>query len=170
MSFMREIWGEFVDGIVNGGVNHREAAPAGGRAGGHGRIERLCRELGWAVDEREGNVIRLHLSSADGEMRKVRITRGDESLVGFFVPSEAVLPARRVPPKLMAYLLSRNLEDSGIGMWGINVDDDDDATFVIYYMALGDGLTAQTLEYICESLAAEAAHVDDKLRRAGLLD
>jgi Putative bacterial sensory transduction regulator len=169
MNFIRDFFGGVVDGLVNGAANMR-AAPSNGSASDHRRIERLCRELGWPVDEREGNVIRLHFNSSDGEVRKVRITGGDKSLVSFFVASDAVLPADRVPADLLGYLLRRNVGDSGIGMWGIMVDDDDDVTFLNYYMALGDGLDAEALKYICESLTSEAADFDDKLRQAGLLD
>jgi Putative bacterial sensory transduction regulator len=170
MNFMRDFFGGVVDGLVNGATNHRRAAPTNGSAISHGRIERLCRELGWPVDERERNVIRLHFNGSDGEVRKVRITGVDKSLVSFFVPSDAVLPVDRVPADLLGYLLRRNLNDSGIGMWGIMVNDDDDVTFLIYYMALGDGLDAEALKYICESLTSEAADFDDRLRKAGLLD
>jgi hypothetical protein len=168
MNFIRDFFGGVVDGLVNGAANH--ARSGNGRSSDHGRIERLCRELGWPVDEREGNVIRLHFKASDGEMRKVRITNGDKSLVGFFVPSDAVLPVESVPADLLAYLLRRNLDDGGMGMWGIMVNEDDDVTFLNYYMALGDGLDAEALKYICESLTSEAADFDDKLRQAGLLD
>jgi hypothetical protein len=170
MNFIRDFFGGVVDGLVNGAANHRRAAPTNGSASDHGRIERLCRELGWPVDEREGNVIRLHFNASDGEVRKVRITGGDQSLVGFFVPSDAVLPVESVPADLLAYLLRRNLDDGGMGMWGIMVGDDEDVTFLNYYMALGDGLDAEALKYICESLTSEAADFDDKLRQAGLLE
>jgi hypothetical protein len=153
MNFIRDLFGGVVDGLVNGAANHRRAAPTNGSASDHGRIERLCRELGWPVDEREGNVIRLHFNASDGETRKVRISGGES-----------------VPADLLAYLLRRNLDDGGLGMWGIMVNDDDDVTFLNYYMALGDGLDAEALKYICESLTSEAADFDDKLRQAGLLD
>ena len=58
MNFIRDFFGGVVDGLVNGAANHLRAAPTNGRTSDHGRIERLCGELGWAVDEREGNVIR----------------------------------------------------------------------------------------------------------------
>jgi hypothetical protein len=171
MNFMRDFFSGVVDGLVNGAANQMRSAPGGGRASDRGRIERLCRELGWSVDERDGNAILLHFRAPDGEMRKVRISGGDNSMVGFITHSHAVLSADRVPPDLLGYLLRRNLEDSGMGTWSITVDDDDnDVTFHLFYTALGAGLDAQTFEYICESLSSEASHLDDKLRRAGLLD
>lgn len=166
MSIMRDFFDGFVEGIVTGAAKHA----MNGRSGERGRIERLCYELGWPVDEQEGNVIRLHFNGSDGEVRKVRISGGDKSLVGFSAHSDAVLSADPIPPDILGYLLRRNLDDSGMGMWGIMVDDDDDVTFLIYYMALGDGLNAEALKYICESLSSEASDFDDKLRRAGLLD
>ena len=166
MGFMRDFFGGFIEGIVGA-----PAARAGsGNGSQRGRIERLCHELGWSVDEREGNSIGLYFNSSDGEMRKVRISNGGKSIVGFYAHSDVILPAHRVPPNLPGYLLRRNLEDSGIGMWGISVDDDDEVTFHLCYMALGEGLNAETLKYICESLANEAADFDGKLRDAGLID
>jgi hypothetical protein len=103
----------------------------------------------------------------------VRISGGDKSLVSFAVGSDAVLPASRVSPDIMACLLRRNIGDSGssgIAMWSMMIDDDDDAIFLLYYTALGEGLDAQTLKYICESMSSEASEFDDKLRKAGLLD
>ena len=164
MSFMRDFFGSVVDGIVSGAANQARS----GNGSQRGRIERLCRELGWSVDERDGDSIRLHFNSADGYVRKVRISGGD--IVGFFAHSDAVFPVRSVPPNIMAYLLRRNLEDSGAGMWGMIVNEDDDATFHVSYMALGDGLDAGMLKSICESLVNEAADFDSRLRRAGLLD
>jgi hypothetical protein len=166
MSFIRDFFGGFAERIVNGAANRA----LNGRGGDRGRIERLCHELGWSVDERDGNAIRLHFNGPDGERRKVRISSGDKSIVGFYAHSDAVLPVHSVPPDLLAYLLRRNLDDSGIGMWGIIVHDDDDVTFHLCYMALGDGLDAEALKYICESLIGEAADFDAKLRQAGLLD
>jgi hypothetical protein len=167
MGMMRDFFDGFVDGLVNGGANHLSSR--NGSAGDHGRIERLCGELGWSVDEREGNLVRLYFNSSDGERRKVIIGNGDGSVVGFSTYSKSALPAHRVPPDLLAYLMRRNVDNSGIGTWGMD-DDDDEATFIISYMALGAGLDAEKFGYICESLSKEANDFDDKLRRAGLLD
>jgi hypothetical protein len=162
MSFMRDFFGGFVDGIVSGAANH----VINGRSGDYGRIEQLCAELGWSVDERDGNAIKLHFRSG-----KVRISNGNKTLVGFSTHSNAVLPVDRVPADLLAYLLHRNLDDCGMGMWGISVDDDDDdVTFHLYYVALGNGLDAEIFKYICESLIKEVADFDAKLRKGGLLD
>jgi hypothetical protein len=168
MGIMRDFLDGFREGFANGTGNR--AMSDNGTANTHGHIEWLCRELGWTVDERDGNAIRLHFNSSNGGVRKVRISDGDKSLVGFTAHSDAVLSVDRVPPDLLGFLLRRNLDDSGIGMWGIAIDDDDDVTFHLYYTALGDGLDAQTLKYICKSLSSEASYLDDKLRRAGLLN
>jgi hypothetical protein len=166
MSMMRDFFGGFVEGIVSGAAKHAR----NGRSSDDGRIERLLHELGWSLDERDGNAIKLHFNSSDGDVRKVRISNGDKTIVGFSAHSDAILTADRVPADLLAYLLRRNLDDSGIGTWGISVDDEEEATFHLCYMALGDGLDAQALKFICESLSNEAADFDNKLHQAGLLD
>lgn len=167
MSMMGDFFGGFVEGLVSGAANPIRNVPGNGRR--RGRIESLAQELGWSVDERDGSAVKLHFRAADGEVRKVRISNGDEAVVGFYAHSNAVLPARDVSPRLLVHLLECNLGDC-IGMWGIAVDDENDVTFHLCYMALGDGLDAATLQYICESLSSEASALDDKLRAAGLLD
>ena len=54
-------------------------------------------------------------------------------------------------------------------MWGIDVDEDDTIWFYVLYQALGAGLDPEALKYICESLVAEAAEFDDRMRKSGLL-
>jgi len=169
MSFMRDFFGGFAEGIVNGAAKQLRDAPTNGRASGHGRIERLCRELGWSVDQRDENGIVLYFSSSDGDKRKVRIAGGDKTLVGFSTFSYAVLAVRQVSSDLLAYLLQRNFNESGIGTWSIIVEDDE-VSFHLCYTSLGEGLDAPTLQYICESLANEAGDFDDKLRNAGVLE
>jgi hypothetical protein len=136
-----------------------------------GRIERLCRELGWSVDEREGNKIRLHFNIAGGGIRKISIVNGDECLITFLAHSSAVFAADDISPKLLAYMLCRNLEGGEIGAWGINIDRNTRSlcSFHVIYRALGDGLNAAALQYICKSLCEETGDFEDKLRQAGLL-
>lgn len=134
-----------------------------------GRIDRLCRELGWDVDEREGRKIRLHFKVPGLGVRKVNIVGGDECVVTFHTYCLAAVPADDISPDLLAYLLCRNITDSGIGMWGIDVDDESDVTFHIMYQALGAGLDAAAFDYICKSLCKETADFEGKLRQAGLL-
>jgi hypothetical protein len=171
MGIMRDVFSGFMDGLATGGG--RKSRSDNSTASDHGRVERLCDELNWPLDEKEGDVIRLYFTGPDGEKRKVRIGGGDKSIVSFSVASDAVLPASRVSPEIMASVLRRNVGDdgsSGIGTWGAVTDDDDDVVFLLYYAALGDGLNAATLKYICESMSSEASTFDDKLREAGLLE
>jgi hypothetical protein len=158
----------FTEGVLTAAAVQAEVAFSGIGCEG-GRIGRLCRDLGWSVDECDGNVIRLHFKSTAGCLRKVEIANGDDELVTFSTYSFAVLPACTVPGDVLAYLLRRNCGGSGIGTWGMTVDDADDVVFHLTYLALGDGLDPPTLKFVCESLCAEAAVLDHKMREAKLL-
>jgi hypothetical protein len=58
-----------------------------------GRIERLCRQLGWTVDERIGTMIVLHFRQ--GTIHKIYIDAGDGALVSFTAYG-LMLPASEV--------------------------------------------------------------------------
>jgi hypothetical protein len=166
MSVWRDIFEGFTEGVLTAAA-YQQAY--GNGACDRGRIDRVCRELGWSVDEREGNVIQLHFNDPIYGIRKVRIADGDDCLVTFSTYSFAVIPAGNIPIEVLAYLLCRNLSGSGMGMWGMHVDAGDNVMFTIVYQALGDGIDAPTLKYICQSLGSEAADFDGKLREAKLL-
>lgn len=159
------IWGELVKGFTEGVIT---VAAYQSQVSERGRIDRLCRELNWSVDERSGSVIHLHFNSPVG-VRKVRITSGDEALVTFSAYSLVVMAPENIPTEVLGYLLRRNLDDCGIGMWGLYVDDEERVTFHIMYDALGDGLDPPTLKFICESLLAEVTDFESKMRQAKLL-
>jgi hypothetical protein len=170
MSMWREIFEGFTDGFLTAAAHQLRSLPhTNGNAHAHGRIDRLCRELGWTVDERDGRTVRLHFSGRNGGTRKVSVVDGDETIVTFVSHSDAVIPAARVAPDVMAYLLRRNLNESGIGNWAMHVDDEDKVMFALIYQPLGGGIDAQAFKYICESLVNEVADFDGKMRSARLL-
>jgi len=133
-----------------------------------GRIERLCRQLGWTVDEWFGNTIVLHFKDPLGTIRKVFIDAGDEALVSMAVYSFASLPQREVPQEIIGYLLQQN-SWVAIGAWQVMINNDEDAVFRVVYRALEGGLTGESFKYICESMVGEAAAFDKKMQAAGLL-
>ena len=49
-----------------------------------GRIERLCRQLGWAIDEYLGDSIVLHFHDSQGTVRRLYVHSGDEALVSSY--------------------------------------------------------------------------------------
>ena len=148
----------FIEGLVNGFV----------QAVGGGRIERLCSELGWSIDERDGDQITLRFKDKITGTRDVMIGAGDDSLVLFMVFSTAVMPRDEVPDELVGYLLNRNTE-LGLGAWQASIDKKGNAFLGIKYAALGNGLTAGALKYICQTMVEEATEFDGRMKRAGLL-
>ncbi len=162
------IWQEliqgFTSGFVEGAANYMASSE---RAVERGRIERLCAELGWDVDECDGKSIRLHFKDPLFGIRKVCINDGDGPVVILAAYSYAIVAASAVPKNLPPSLLMRNAE-LALGAWEAFVDDDK-VFFRVAYCALGNGLDARTFKFICEKLSAEAGAIDQKMQAAGLL-
>jgi hypothetical protein len=133
-----------------------------------GRIDHLCRQLGWRVDEREGKSIRLYFNDPLAKCRKVYIDMGKNQRVWFMVYSFARLPMQRIPVQVLGHLLRQN-SDLGLGAWQVQVDDHHETAFALQYAALGEGLTAAVFKHVCESMIREAITFDGKMLSAGLL-
>jgi hypothetical protein len=172
---------EFFDGFIDGinsmapwvnaynqaAANRRPAHRGNGRA--QGRLESLLAELDWSVDEREDDgTIRLFFDHARLGRRRVWIYQGDGSLVLFGTCSHAFPKADQVPTEVLGHLLTRN-KQMDVGAWSASVDDEGDAIFSVYYRALGDGLDAPALKWICEAMVGEVFAFDTKMQAAGLL-
>jgi hypothetical protein len=134
------------------------------------RIEGLCRQLGWSIDDRTGDTIILHFTGPDPlePVRKVFIDNGDEQLVSFTVYSFARMPAEDVPDEIIGYLLRQNT-DIVIGAWQVLINKKEEAVFRLVYRALGAGLSAESFKEICASMGGDAAQFDKKMQAAGLL-
>jgi hypothetical protein len=156
----------FVNGFVTGAADNVRASHA---AGGMAAVERLCRELGWDIDERDGNIIKLHFkdSQAMGGIRKVCISLAEAGLPHFYCLSHAMLPTNQVPEQVTGYLLMRNYS-RGIGAWSVCVNDGN-AVFLMEYVALGEAVNSSVLKAICQQFVAEVSAFDAKMRSAGVL-
>jgi hypothetical protein len=169
MSGFWDAVGEFTKGFLEG-ASEIALAKVFERAGNErGRIERLCHQLGWGVDERMDDTIILHFDHPTGERRQVFIDNGDDELVSFVGYSEASMPADNVPTEVTGYMVRQNAS-MAIGAWQVFVKKDGHAIFYVGYQALGAGLTAEALKYICESLVGETAVFDARMQEAGLLE
>src|SRR5438046_564567 len=115
-------------GVPNGNHNMRPHGTSLARD----RIEGLCRQLHWAVDERQEDQILLHFNHPQLGTRKVVIFHGDADLVTFAVFSGAYLPARSVPTEVLGHLPTRNKAVS-IGGWHVSVGDNGTAFFIVLY-------------------------------------
>jgi hypothetical protein len=133
-----------------------------------GRIERLCRELGWGVDGREGGAILLRFNHAELGPRDVRVMSGDECLALFLVYSHALPPADNVTEEVVGYLLHQNVT-AAPGCWFADVLQDGRAIFGLRYDALGAALDPPTLKFICEKMVAEVLSFDAWMKAEGLL-
>lgn len=165
---LEDIFEGMARGIFGAAADRFNGASCNGHGRDRGRIERYCRELGWSVDEREGNMIKLHFKDEMIGIRKVVIHGGDNAFVGFVVVSHAILPKENVPPEVAGYLLLRNAQIT-FGKWQLMITDEDEAVFVLQYDALGQGLSAPVMQHICKNMIPEVAEFDRRMQRAGLL-
>lgn len=134
---------------------------------GRGRIERLCRELGWPVDERDNERIKLYFKDPVTGRRPVFIRNGDGPLVRFSAQSVTEIPCAEFPEQILGHLLLQNTGRC-IAKWQfMNVDGV--AALGVCYVALGDGLTPAALKAICEELIDEVSDFDGRMKKAGLL-
>lgn len=156
--------------LINGFTDGFFGTLANGTPSGHaGLIPRLCHEVGWSIDEQDGDTTRLHFRDPLVGVRKLRIFAGEGPLVSFYVNSFAALPARSLPEEVPCYLLLRNSE-IGVGAWQMTTPDDDgDVLFLFQYCALAAGLDPDGFKFICEKMLREALAFDEKMHKAGLL-
>jgi hypothetical protein len=133
-----------------------------------GRIERLCGQLGWAIDPRDGDRIVLRFKDPLGGVHSVLIDCGDEPVVALTVYANASMPAKEIPQDILSHLLWQNV-DIATGAWQVTTGEDGNAYFRVAYCALGAGLTKDLFKIVCESLIGEARAFDKKMRAAGLL-
>src|SRR5208282_4117769 len=66
MSVMTSFFSGAINGLVNGASKMKTKLSAGGACD---CIERFCAELGWPVDERDGNYFRLNIGKSESQRR-----------------------------------------------------------------------------------------------------
>src|SRR5690348_15613114 len=108
------LWRDFFEGVTEGVITVVSQRRFSSNGQSYVRIDRLCRDLGWPVDERNGNVMHLHFGNSP--VRKVCIVEGDD-LITFSAHAFPAIPPQNVSGEIMAYLLRRNLGESGMGNW-----------------------------------------------------
>ena len=158
----------FANGFMSATVDSlRAGLPQGQSSKGPALVERLCRELGWPVDERQGDAILLHFNDPVVGVRKVAITCGDK-LMSFRVWSVASMSARQIPGEIMGHLLVRNWE-LALSAWHLFDAGNGNAAFALASNTLVAGMDAAMFKYACETMVKEANAFDVKMKAAGLL-
>lgn len=133
-----------------------------------GHIERLCQELGWSIDERNGEGVVLYFNDPTLGVRKVLVTEGAKvMLISTF--SGAAVPASRLPVEVMGYLLTRNTQLAAAAWQASITDNGGNVKFALAYCALIAGLDAAAFKIICEAMVQEAHEFDVKMKAVGLL-
>lgn len=159
--------GNVLEAVVNATASAvaKSLLPQGQAAG---RIERLCQELGWSIDERNGEGVGLYFNDPTIGVRKVLVTEGAKvMLISTF--SGAVVPPSRVPAEVLGYLLTRNTQLAAAAWQASVMDNDGQVKFALAYYALIEGLNAAAFKIICEAMVKEAHEFDVKMKAAGLL-
>ncbi len=170
MGLFQDVLEGFVTGFVSVTADHmRHGRALGHSSHGTVQIERLCREVGWEVDEREANAVILHFTDPVARIRKLSVSGGDTGKVALFSScSSVVIPARQVQANVLAHLLVRNGEMT-TGAWQANVMGSGGVGFVVKYFALVAGLDASIFKQIGEGLVREASDFDGKMHAADLM-
>jgi len=168
MGLFRDVAEGFANGFMSATVDSlRAGLPQGQSSMGPYLVERFCRELGWPVDERQGDAILLHFNDPVGGVRKIAITCGDK-LMSLRVWSASTMIARQIPGEIMGYLLLRNWE-LALSAWHVFDAGNGNAAFALASNLLMAGMDAPVFKYACETMVKEANAFDVKMRAAGLL-
>ena len=166
----------WVQDMAEGFANGFLSATIDSLRGGHSQtqstmepalVERFCRELGWAVDERLGDTIVLHFKDSVIGVRKISIYCGGR-LMALRVYSAASISPRQITAEIMAYLLVRNGE-MGFAAWQAFEAENGNAGFALASNLLMAGVDAAVFKYTCETMVIEMNAFDTKMQAAGLL-
>jgi hypothetical protein len=168
MGLFRDVAEGFANGFLSATVDSLRAGhPQGQFSRGPAPVERLCQELGWSVDEREGEVILLHFRDPAVGVRKIAITGGDRMMT-FRVWSAATMSARQLPGEIMGHLLVRNWE-LALCAWHLFDAGNGNAAFALASNMLVAGMDGAVFKHVCETMVKEANAFDVKMKAAGLL-
>lgn len=147
----------FIEGFVNGFA----------RAVSGSRVERLCSELGWSIDGRKGNTIRLDFNDPVIGKRPVYITDDGDGLIQFKGYSFVIIHPSRIPNEVYAYLLLQN-RALPFGKWLVE-EGNGEVFFALEYYAFEEGVIPPTVKVLCEQIVREAAEFDERMKKAGML-
>jgi hypothetical protein len=168
MGLFKDMAEGFANGFMSATVDSlRAGGPLGQPSPGPSLVERFCRELAWAVDERQGAAILLHFNDPLVGVRKVAITGGDK-LMSFRAWSAASMIARQIPAEIMGHLLLRNWE-LAITAWHVLDAGNGNAAFALASNMLMAGMDAPMFKYVCDTMVKEANAFDVKMKAAGLI-
>jgi hypothetical protein len=168
MGLFKDMAESFANGFVSATVDSlRAGLPQSQFSKGPTLVERFCQELGWPVDERQGEALLLHFNDPVVGVRKIAITVRNR-LMSFRVWSPASMSARQIPGEVMGHLLLRNSELAVIA-WQVFDAGNGNAAFALASNMLMAGMDAPVFKYVCETMVKEANDFDVKMKAAGLL-
>jgi hypothetical protein len=132
------------------------------------RLERLCAELGWGVDERiDDKTFGLHFNGDRLTPKRVVYVIDGDGMASFLCKCRAQFSSRTLPDDLLPAMLVRNV-DVTVGAWQASVDSGG-VSLLLRYNALTAGMDAATFQRICTMMLREVAEVEAGLSGKGLL-
>lgn len=136
---------------------------------GNGRLDRICRELGWTIDERQGDGIALYFNGDRITPRRtvVVIYPEGEQIMFFACNCRGEFLGHNTSDELLGALLVHN-DKVTIGGWAARIDGRT-LTLSLQYTALAAGVDAASFKMICACMVKEVAEVEAHLQAKGLL-
>ena len=126
-------------------------------------VERLAREAGWLIAEREGDFYRVRPNDGSA-MRYVQIRyREDKDFASFITIFPVGFPLGAVTPSMATGLLFRN-RPLFFGRWCMEIVGSCEVRLFLAYSAPVAGLDAASFNTICRELVAERESLHDELR------
>ncbi len=163
MSFINDL----IDGVASDVIS--AVADRWTTSAANSAIEGCCRQLGWTIHSRT-NDGRMGLRFDDPLIgtRVVMVSIMDRgAFVSFMAISAVSMPAKDIPPAVLAYLLERNVEP--FVLWQVAVGDDGSALFTLNYRVPTPGLHPQIFKLLVQKMTSEALAFDSRMHKAGLL-
>jgi hypothetical protein len=168
MGWLQDMAKAFADGFASATIDSvRAGHPQSQSPLDPALVERLCREVGWGVDERLGDTIVLHFKDSVMGIRKISIYCGGR-IMALRVYSAASISPRQITAEIMAYLLVRNGE-LAFPAWQVFEAENGNAGFALASNMLMAGVDGAVFKYACETMVIEANAFDTKMQAAGLL-
>jgi hypothetical protein len=132
-----------------------------------GRPDRICEELGWPIDYRQGNIIGLYFHGDRITPKRLVMVAFDPEVEIITFSCTCQGEFRRLPDDLLPALMMRNAEVT-FGGWVAGLDAGS-ISLKVHYTALAAGVDAQSFKMICSMMVKEVAEVEGALRGKGLI-
>lgn len=135
----------------------------------NGVTERLCKELGWSVDERDGHFRTLYFTGDDiNKKRDVIIHEDDSNVIIFSGYASAQFQLSSLPNDLAAWMLARSAK-RGFAKWHLAETNSGEVYFATRYQTDPRSVNSRLFSLICKEFVCEIAEVERTFHQKGLM-